>query len=118
MDLRKLEIFAAVAEHCSFSEAAKQLHMAQPAVSIAVRKLEETLESFQQLATTLNTTLNKFNESESSLNKLMSEDSLYDNLNKTLVDLDSLLNHMNQYPKHFFAPLGKKRKKIVKEMEN
>ena len=43
MDLRKLEIFAAVAQSGSFSAGAEQLHMAQPAVSIAVRKLEESL---------------------------------------------------------------------------
>ncbi len=43
MDLRKLEIFAYVAQLQSFSKAAQQLHMAQPAVSIAVRKLEEEL---------------------------------------------------------------------------
>jgi len=43
MDFRKLEIFAAVADNHSFSRAANQLHMAQPAVSIAVRKLEESL---------------------------------------------------------------------------
>ena len=39
MDLRKLDIFRAVAAQGSFSRAAEQLHMAQPAVSIAVRKL-------------------------------------------------------------------------------
>ena len=43
MDFRKLEIFAAVADNRSFSRAAQQLYMAQPAVSIAVRKLEESL---------------------------------------------------------------------------
>jgi DNA-binding transcriptional LysR family regulator len=43
MDLRKLEIFVEVAHSGSFSAAAEQLHMAQPAVSIAVRKLEESL---------------------------------------------------------------------------
>ena len=43
MDLRKLQIFSAVAHAGSFSTAAEQLHMAQPAVSIAVRKLEESL---------------------------------------------------------------------------
>jgi DNA-binding transcriptional LysR family regulator len=45
MDLRKLEIFAQVARHNSFSKAASSLHMAQPAVSIAIRKLEEELET-------------------------------------------------------------------------
>lgn len=43
MDLRKLDIFREVAAQGSFSRAAEQLHMAQPAVSIAVRKLEEEL---------------------------------------------------------------------------
>ncbi len=41
MDLRKLEIFVAVAREKSFRKASEKLHMAQPAVSIAVRKLEE-----------------------------------------------------------------------------
>ncbi len=43
MDLRKLEIFQQVARAGSFSQAAERLHMAQPAVSIAIRKLEESL---------------------------------------------------------------------------
>ena len=44
MDLRKLQIFATVAELGNFSQAAASLHMAQPAVSIAVRKLESELD--------------------------------------------------------------------------
>ncbi len=43
MDLRKLEIFVTVARLGNFSRAAEALHMAQPPVSIAVRKLEEEL---------------------------------------------------------------------------
>ncbi len=43
MDLRKLEIFLAVVEAKSFSAAARALPMAQPAVSIAVAKLEQEL---------------------------------------------------------------------------
>jgi len=43
MDLRKLEIFQQVAADGSFSVAAEKLHMAQPAVSIAIKKLEESL---------------------------------------------------------------------------
>ncbi|MEM1112254.1 MAG: LysR family transcriptional regulator, partial [Pseudomonadota bacterium] len=44
IDIRKLEIFCRVVELGSFSEAASSLHMAQPAVSIAVRKLEDAME--------------------------------------------------------------------------
>jgi DNA-binding transcriptional LysR family regulator len=43
VDLRKLEIFVRVAQLKNFSQAALSLHMAQPAVSIAIRKLEEEL---------------------------------------------------------------------------
>jgi DNA-binding transcriptional LysR family regulator len=42
--IRQLQIFRAVAEAGSFSEAATRLHLSQPATSGAIRKLEETLE--------------------------------------------------------------------------
>ncbi|WP_028582635.1 LysR family transcriptional regulator [Desulfogranum japonicum] len=44
MDIRQLRVFAAVAEQQNFTRAAETLHIAQPAVSIAIRKLEEELE--------------------------------------------------------------------------
>lgn len=44
MNLRQLEIFSTVIQEGSFTGAAKKLNMAQPAVSIAIRKLEELLE--------------------------------------------------------------------------
>lgn len=39
--LRQLRIFSAVAKNLSFSKAAKELHLTQPAVSMQVRQLEE-----------------------------------------------------------------------------
>lgn len=41
--LHQLESFAAVARALSFSDAAIQVHLSQPALSAAIRKLEETL---------------------------------------------------------------------------
>ena len=40
MTLRHLEIFSAVCAQESFTRAAEQLNMAQPAVSLAIRELE------------------------------------------------------------------------------
>ena len=49
--LRQLKVFEAVARHLSFSRAAEELHLTQPAVSIQVKRLEEHagLPLFEQL---------------------------------------------------------------------
>lgn len=49
--LRQLKVFEAVARHLSFSRAAEELHLTQPAVSIQVKKLEDHagLALFEQL---------------------------------------------------------------------
>ena len=41
--LRQLKIFEAVARHLSFSRAAEELHLTQPAVSIQVRQITESI---------------------------------------------------------------------------
>lgn len=44
MDIRQLRVFTEVARLESFTRAAESLHIAQPAVSISIRKLEDELE--------------------------------------------------------------------------
>ena len=43
MNLKQLQQFIALAETGNFHRAAEQLHMAQPPLSISIRKLEEDL---------------------------------------------------------------------------
>ena len=40
---RQLQIFAAVARNLSFTRASEELHLTQPAVSMQIKQLEETL---------------------------------------------------------------------------
>jgi len=42
--LRQLKVFAAAARHLSFTRAAEELHLTQPAVSMQIRQLEENLD--------------------------------------------------------------------------
>lgn len=44
MDLRQLKFFVEIARHGNFTKAAETLNIAQPALSIAIQKLEEELE--------------------------------------------------------------------------
>ncbi|QCK14073.1 Mce/MlaD family protein [Mangrovivirga cuniculi] len=79
--------------------------------------LKATVDSANVALSSFNKTMAKINDGEGSLGKLLNEDSIYNNLNTSLKSLDSLLTHMNYYPKHFFGPLGKKHKKVVRDLE-
>ena len=76
--------------------------------------------TFNQIDILLSSMNGVFDDLESgnggTLSLLLSDDSLYNNLNKTTYDLDKLLQHINENPKHFFAPLGKSKRKIEKDL--
>lgn len=80
-------------------------------------EIEKTLVSLDKILAELNKMTAGINAGKGSLGKMMNEDSLYNNLNKTLLDLDKLLIHFNENPKHFMSPLGKKKKKIEKDLK-
>ena len=78
---------------------------------------EGTFNQIDIILTSMNGVFDDIESGEGgTLSLLLSDDSLYNNLNKTAYDLDKLLKHMNENPKHFFAPLGKSRKKIERDL--
>ena len=83
--LRQLQIFEAVAQTQSYTRAAEQLHMTQPAVSMQMKQLEETVgldlferqgkkivitRSGEKLRKHANKIINRFDVLHSSINKL------------------------------------------------
>ena len=78
---------------------------------------ENTFNQIDILLTSMNGVFDDIESGEGgTLSLLLSDDSLYNNLNKTAFDLDKLLQHINENPKHLFAPLGKSRKKIERDL--
>ena len=85
--------------------------------SLKRMELNKTIAKVQQALTGLNETLARLKKGDNTISKLLTEDSLYVNMNRLLIRMDSLVNHINQYPKHFTAPLGKSHKKVVKDFK-
>lgn len=83
--------------------------------SLSHLEFNSTLKRVDSLLENINGLVQTFDNDSSSLGKLMNDDELYESMNKTMKDLDSLLIHINENPKHFFAPLGKSKKKIEKD---
>ncbi|MDZ4715219.1 MAG: MlaD family protein [Cytophagales bacterium] len=87
-------------------------------LSDSLKKLElgKTIAKTNRAIDNLNGTLNKLKSGDNTIGKLMTEDSLYVNLNTLLVRMDSLVDHINHFPKHFTAPLGKSNKKVERDL--
>ena len=74
--------------------------------------INKTLAGVDTVLYNLNATILQFKESQGTLGKLVNEDSVYNNLNNLLTDIDKLVIHLDQYPKDFFGPLGRKHKNL------
>lgn len=85
--------------------------------SLQSLEINKTLASVRSTVDTLNATISQLKNPEGTLGKLVANDSLYQMIEKTIADFDSLANHLNYYPKHFFAPLGKSHEKVMKDLK-
>ena len=74
--------------------------------------INKTLAGVDSVLYNLNETILYIKESEGTIGKLIREDSVYNNLNNLLTDIDKLVIHLDQYPKDFFGPLGRKHKNL------
>ncbi|MEM6734866.1 MAG: MlaD family protein [Bacteroidota bacterium] len=74
--------------------------------------LAATLEKVNTSFDELNNLLITLYSEKGTIGKLLSNDSVYNNLNKLLADLDTLAIHLNNYPRDFMKPLGRKNKKL------
>lgn len=83
--------------------------------SLKALELKKTLTEARQTLEKLNAAVERFSTNEGTLGKLINEDSLYVNLNNAAKSLDNLLLHIDNQPKHFFAPLGKSKEKIERD---
>ncbi len=85
--------------------------------SLKSLEIQSTINKAKEALGKLDDAVSKFNRKDNTLGKLMNEDSLYVNLNKMILNLDELARHLNENPNHFFAPLGKSREKIERDLE-
>jgi len=85
--------------------------------SLKQLQLNQTLHKMNRSIESLNESLAKLKKHDNTMGRLFTEDSVYVNLNKMLVDLNKLSDHLNTNPKHFFAPLGKSKKKVERDLK-
>jgi len=88
LTLRQLQILEAVARHGSFSRASKDVHLTQPAVSMQIKQLEESLglPLFEHVGKTIQLT----EAGRETLEASLAIDRELDNLEHTLADLRGL----------------------------
>jgi len=85
--------------------------------SLKVLELNATITKTQAALESFNAALGRMTSDDNTVGKMLTEDELYHNLNNLLLNLDSLADHINSNPKHFFAPLGKSKKKIERDLK-
>lgn len=85
--------------------------------SLKVLELSATISKTQAALESFNAALGRMTSDDNTVGKMLTEDELYQNLNSLLLNLDSLADHLNKNPKHFFAPLGKSRKRIERDLK-
>lgn len=80
--------------------------------TIAAIDVNTTLNNINSMMAQMEKLMEQVDNGQGTLGKLATNDSLYNNLNQLLIDLDKLTIHLNNHPRDFLKPLGRKHTKM------
>jgi len=80
-------------------------------------ELKRVVDNANNAMANLSSITEKINKGEGSLGALINDKQTVDNLNKTMKDIDALVVDLQNNPKNYLSPLGRKSSKIKKDAD-
>ncbi|MCY4418957.1 MAG: MlaD family protein [Cytophagales bacterium] len=80
-------------------------------------QITSTLSSLEKVSQSMSSIVEDVQEGKGSLGKLVGDEALFEEIKKTVSQLNLFLEHLDESPRDFLYPLGRKRKTIRKNRE-
>lgn len=78
--------------------------------SLNVAEINRSIENLTVTMESLSSLTKEINNGKGTVGKLLKDEELYESILKTMRDMDSLALHLNNYPRDFLKPFGRKHK--------
>ena len=78
--------------------------------SLNVAEINRSIENLTVTMESLSSLTKDINNGKGTVGKLLKDEELYESILKTMRDMDSLVLHLNNYPRDFLKPFGRKNK--------